>query len=262
MDFVSTLVGVLVFLAIIIVALAIERLAPAQKQPAGASAFNLIYTALYMLAQALIAPGVSIVTVAAVNAAGGGWIALPGSGWGLALSFIAYTLAADLMEYLFHRAQHRFPAMWAMHSFHHSDTVLNASTTNRHFWLEEALKMVTIHLLIGLLFKTPRVVLGMYAVASIYNVFLHMNIRIGFGRGSGIINSPQYHRVHHSCLPEHFDCNFAAIFTIWDVIFGTYHKPQPEEYPPTGLDTGDEPKRLADAVIWPLRSLRAARVTQ
>jgi len=262
MDFVSTVIGVLVFLAVIIAALAIERLAPAQRQPLKASTFNLIYTVLYMLAQALIVPGVSVLTVPAVNAAGGGWIALPDSGWGLAAGFVAYTLAIDLLEYLFHRAQHRFPAMWAMHSFHHSDTTLNASTTSRHYWAEQAMKMVSIYLVIGLLFKTPTVILGMYSVLSAYNVFLHMNIHLGFDRAAGVVNSPQYHRVHHSCLPEHFDCNFAALFTVWDVLFGTFYKPRHDEYPPTGLDTGDEPKDLADALIWPLRSLRRTRVAQ
>lgn len=85
MDFAATAIAVLIFLAIVIAGLAVERLAPAEAQPLAASGFNLCYTTFYIFAQALIAPALSILTVAAVNAAGGGWVKLPppglGSGW-------------------------------------------------------------------------------------------------------------------------------------------------------------------------------------
>ena len=31
--------------------------------------------------------------------------------------------------------------------------------------------------------------------------------------------------MHHSCHPDHFDKNFAFMFPLWDVIFGTYTMP-------------------------------------
>jgi sterol desaturase/sphingolipid hydroxylase (fatty acid hydroxylase superfamily) len=255
MDLESTAIAVSVFLLVVLVGLAIERLAPACQQPLTASGFNLGYTMIFMLAQALLAPALSIFTVAAVNAAGGGLIKLPSSGPGFWAGFALYAVAVDLMEYLFHRAQHRIPALWAMHSLHHSDTALNASTTSRHYWAEHGIKMLTIYLAVGVIFKAPPEVLGAYALLAYYHVIPHMNIRLGFGRFSFLLNSPQYHRLHHSALPAHFDKNFAGLFPAYDLIFGTYRRPHPGEYPPTGLESGAQPRNYLDALLWPARRL-------
>ena len=48
---------------------------------------------------------------------------------GVPLSIVAF----DLMEYLYHRLQHRIPLLWAMQSMHHSDPEMSALTTQRHF---------------------------------------------------------------------------------------------------------------------------------
>lgn len=260
MDFESTAIAVSLFLIIVIIGLAVERLAPAHRQPLMASGFNLGYTMIYMLAQALIAPTLAIFTVAAVNATGGGLIKLPSSGSEFWFGLALYVLAMDLMEYLFHRAQHRIPALWAMHSLHHSDTALNASTTSRHYWAEHGLKMLTIYLAVGLLFRAPPEVLGAYALLAYYHVIPHMNIRLGFGRLSFLLNSPQYHRLHHSALPAHFDKNFAGLFPVYDLIFGTYRRPEPGEYPPTGLESGEQPHGYLDAFLWPARDFLKSKV--
>jgi sterol desaturase/sphingolipid hydroxylase (fatty acid hydroxylase superfamily) len=36
-----------------------------------------------------------------------------------------------------------------------------------------------------------------------------------------LLTSPQYHRIHHSLKPAHFDKNFAAWFPLWDILFRT-----------------------------------------
>lgn len=251
---VAVVTGSLLLLIVIFIGLLVERLKSDGAQPLKSVRLNLTFTLVYMLAQAIIVPVFSLATVVAVNAAGGGWIVLPTTGWTLLPAFLLYALTIDFCEYLFHRAQHRVPVMWAMHSFHHSDTALNASTTSRHYWAEHGIKMMTIYLAVGMLFKTNVLILGMYALLSLYNVFLHMNIRVGFGRWSMLMNSPQYHRIHHSALPEHFNCNFSALFPIFDLVFGTYRRPRKAEYPPTGLDCGEPPSGLIDAIFWPVSS--------
>jgi fatty acid hydroxylase family protein len=101
-----------------------------------------------------------------------------------------------------------------MHSLHHSDRVLNVSTTQRHFWAEQAIKSATIYLAVGLLFRTNHRILVIYGVLSFWNFVSHMNLRLGFGPAWFILNSPQFHRVLRSCRREHYDRNFAALFTI------------------------------------------------
>ncbi|MDN2679231.1 MULTISPECIES: sterol desaturase family protein [unclassified Janthinobacterium] len=254
MGYAALLLGPLMLLAVILLALLIERRHPLQQQPSGASRFNLAYMLIYAASGAMLAPLTAIVTVQLVNAAGGGLINLASSGWMLAPAFLAYALTMDFLEYVFHRVQHRVPAMWAMHSFHHSDTAMNASTTTRHYWAEAGIKALSIYLLAGILFKTNMVILGMYGILSLYHVFPHMNVRVGFGRYWMLCNSPQYHRVHHSVQAEHFNCNFAGLFPVFDWLFGTHHIPRAGEYPPTGLDTGKAPGTLLDALTWPVRS--------
>lgn len=251
----SVLVALLVGLACLLIGFLLERRRPAQAQSFGAMMFNIRYSVPYSFAQAVLFPAAAGLTALAVNAVGGGLIVLPSAGWELLPALLAYTLAMDFGEYVFHRAQHRFPLLWSMHSLHHSDPTLNVSTTGRHYWAENSIKVATIYLAVGLVFKVNPLVVGMYSLITFYNYFSHMNLRVGFGRWSILANSPQYHRIHHSTLPEHCNCNFAALFPIFDVVFGTYRQPRENEYPPTGLDSGEHPSGLFEAIFWPVRSL-------
>lgn len=164
------------------------------------------------------------------------------------IAFPIFVLVGDLAEYLFHRAQHRIPFLWAMHSLHHSDPEMSALTTQRHFWGDQLIKTVTVWSLAAMVtHPTPAMVWG-NILLSLWNFGIHSRLRIDLGRWSWMVNAPAYHRRHHSRLPEHFDSNFAALFPIFDVIFGSYHRP--EGFPPTGLDRA--PRNLRDLLIWPL----------
>lgn len=252
----STLIGTTLFFILLGFALLCERIKPAQAQSLRSTRFNFLYTLFYLAIQTLIVPIVSSVTIVAVNASGGGWLVLPDSGWQLIAGVVLYTVTLDCMEYLFHRAQHRLPFLWSMHSLHHSDSALNATTTNRHFWGEQGLKMVSVYLVPSVLFKANATILGLYAVLSLYNIFLHMNLRVGYrNKWTMAFNSPQYHRLHHSALPEHYDCNFAALFPVFDVVFGTFRRPLKDEYPPTGIDGDDKPSGMVEAICWPARTM-------
>jgi sterol desaturase/sphingolipid hydroxylase (fatty acid hydroxylase superfamily) len=239
--------------------LAAERFAPGRESRPGGRTLNLGVGLVSMVIAVVSSGSVGALATLAVNAAGGGWIVLPSSGWGLAAGCLVYLLAMDLGEYLFHRAQHAVPALWAMHSLHHSDPAFGATTTVRHFWLEPLIKTLTTWLAVGLVFKASPAIVTVYAAASYYNYWTHSNVRVGYGRASWLLNSPQYHRLHHSASPEHFDCNYAALLPIFDLISGAYRRPARGEYPATGLDTAEHPRSFVQAVIWPLRDRRASQ---
>jgi sterol desaturase/sphingolipid hydroxylase (fatty acid hydroxylase superfamily) len=205
------------------------------------------------LVQFVFTPALGGFTTLAVNAVGGGLIELPSSGWALILGVAVYLVAMDFGEYAFHRAQHAVPALWAMHSLHHSDPHFDASTTVRHFWVDPLLKTATVWLAVGLVFKASPLIVGLYMAFTFYNFFNHANVRFGFGRASWVLNSPQYHRLHHGATHDYFDINFAALLPVFDVIFGTYRRPRADEYPATGLDSGEAPKSLVEAIAWPVR---------
>jgi sterol desaturase/sphingolipid hydroxylase (fatty acid hydroxylase superfamily) len=194
-----------------------------------------------------------------VNRAGGGLIGLPDHGWALAASIVIYAVAMDFSEYAFHRAQHAIPFLWRMHSLHHSEPHYNATTALRSFWLEPYLKSISVWLVVGIVFKTSSAIATGYFVLTFYNYIIHANARIHYGPLSWLLNTPAYHRIHHSALPEHSDCNYAAIFPIFDVLFGAYRPPPPGVYPPTGLVQDAPPVTLLQALAWPLeRAQRSA----
>jgi sterol desaturase/sphingolipid hydroxylase (fatty acid hydroxylase superfamily) len=62
--------------------------------------------------------------------------------------------------------------------------------------------------------------------ATIENDFMHLNMRVGNRWLERIIVTPRYHHIHHSDNPEHYNNNLAALFTIWDRLFGTYLDPE------------------------------------
>ncbi len=50
----------------------------------------------------------------------------------------------------------------------------------------------------------------------------HANVRFGFGPvGDRMLVSPKFHRMHHSIAAGKVGCNFATLFPIWDILFGT-----------------------------------------
>jgi sterol desaturase/sphingolipid hydroxylase (fatty acid hydroxylase superfamily) len=234
--------------------LMLERTRPARGLPSRAVIFNIVYMISSTFIQGVISPLILAGTAIVVGALGGGLVMLPAEGFGLIPAALVYIVTLDLFEYIFHRAQHAVPALWAMHSLHHSDPAMNVSTTSRHFWLEQAIKSVTIYLAASVIFAAPPVIIFIYAAVSYYNFFSHMNLRVGFGRFV-LLNSPQNHRIHHSSQPLHRDKNFAGLFPIFDVLGGTHYMPAADEYPATGLDDGDRPVNLMEAIAWPARGV-------
>src|SRR6185369_7058561 len=111
-------------------ALGLARLAPAEPgQDRRGTLLNLGYMVVHVGLQLLAAPVTWLLASWLALLWGRSLITLPATGWGLVWAIPAYTLTMDLGEYLFHRAQHRLPLLWAMHSLHHSDLFHDAATT-------------------------------------------------------------------------------------------------------------------------------------
>lgn len=251
---------ILIGCAVIFVGHIFERLAPARIHDHSSLPFNLKHMVPYYGLHALFGPFVNAGVVLVLNALGGGWVQLPNAGLGLILGVALYALVADFFESAFHFAQHKITILWRMHSLHHSDRELNISTAVRHFWAEEIIKSVTIYAIIGLLFRVNQTVLTAYVILGFYNFYLHMNVRGGLGRYSWVINTPQYHRLHHARRQEDVNLRFAAIFPLFDVAIGTYRQPVDGDYPDTGLDGDRGPNNISDAILWPLRQVGRADI--
>lgn len=104
----------------------------------------------------LVKPAVAISAVALVNAAGGGLFTLRAdTPLHFALSLAIFLLVSDLYSYWSHRISHMVPALWAMHSLHHSAEALTFITGARHLWLETAI-VGAFFPSVAMLFKTPQ----------------------------------------------------------------------------------------------------------
>jgi sterol desaturase/sphingolipid hydroxylase (fatty acid hydroxylase superfamily) len=243
---------------LVVVLLFTEQLFPAEQgQPLRNTAFNLLWYPLITLALVAInLAGVGALVGWLVREAGGPFVtpASPTTFPEECACFLVYLVVFDFFGYWFHRLQHVSRWFWPTHKLHHSDQSVNASTMFRHHWthhlLTNFLVTLPIGVLVGLGLPGGRLWLFLYFG---FAIFVHMNVRIGFGRWSWVLCSPQFHRIHHSVLKEHHGKNLASFFPIWDVLFGTYHHPRPGEYPPTGIGTKPFANSIWDAFIEPFR---------
>jgi sterol desaturase/sphingolipid hydroxylase (fatty acid hydroxylase superfamily) len=159
-------------LTIFAIGLAIERTAPAEQcQPVDAIRLNVIYGLFHGFIRSAVGTMLAGISLFSIIAVGGGWITLPSEGWKVGFSAIVYLLTTDFAEYLFHRAQHAVPFLWALHSLHHSDRAVNVTTTARHHWIEFLIKAIVIYPLVGLLFAVPYQVLLVTSISGYYNFF-------------------------------------------------------------------------------------------
>ncbi|HMJ93804.1 MAG TPA: sterol desaturase family protein [Allosphingosinicella sp.] len=237
---------------------AVEWLAPAESgQPLGAWLFNLFYMPFF-LAFALLAGSAFGPAFSFAHAQTGGGL-LPafageGSGPGALLLFaFVYALMWDLCQYALHRLQHGIPFLWETHKFHHDETALNAAAQTRvHPTSYVLATMAHIPVIILLGPQTPHF-LAAFVLFSLWGFVNHANVRLDLGPLTPLISGPQWHRIHHSILPEHRDRNFAAFFPVIDLAFGTYYRPLAGEYPPSGLDAERVPS-LRGATIEPFRA--------
>lgn len=237
--------------------LAIESLRPAQAlQPLRHIGFNIAYTALFLLATALLLPPLQALTRPWIARFGLALpVAFPDGLAGQVLQVLAYLFIMDFFYYWFHRAQHVLPWFWAQHKIHHSEVSLNVTSGNRHHWLEEPLRLFLIWLPIGLLFQQkPVTIAWLWSGFLLWGYFIHMNLRLPLGPLTPVFGGPQLHRIHHSNRPEHFDKNFAAFFPVIDIAFGTYCRPDRHTWPTTGLADGEDLNGLLRASLAPFRS--------
>lgn len=150
------------------------------------------------------------------------------------VTFIAYALILDCSDYWRHRLAHSFRGWYALHALHHAQRQMSFWSDDRNHLLDDligALWFGVVALAIGVPpLQFPLLLMFMRFIESLS----HANVRLSFGwLGDRILVSPRFHRIHHG-LPAagRVSCNYAAVFPIWDIIFGTANFA--DAYPATG----------------------------
>lgn len=185
------------------------------------------------------------------------------TGWaGLAAALGFMTVAiivSDFTAFYVHYLQHKIPLLWQFHKVHHSAEVMHPLSNFREHPIDNLVYTLTIGGTYGLVLALAAhtigyapdtwSILGVPILAFLFNVtgynLRHSHVWLRWpGRWSMIFPSPAHHQVHHSCHPDHLDKNFAFLFPVWDVLFGSYVMPEDNRDVKFGVTEKDRGKEL------------------
>jgi len=175
----------------------------------------------------------------------------------LAMIFVPLVIH-DFWFYWSHRLEHKVPILWEFHKIHHSDERMNTSTWARDHFLQESWRAFFSVFTLGMIVDLDLTEAGKAALYSTIfliglSMFYHSAIRVQLPWLDRVLVTPQVHRIHHSIDSEHHNKNFADALPIFDILFGTYHRPGREEFPSTGLGPDSPaPRSVWSAQIRPI----------
>jgi sterol desaturase/sphingolipid hydroxylase (fatty acid hydroxylase superfamily) len=212
----------------------------------GYAALGALYAGIIPAAGALFAalPGASALAL-------GGWIGR-GPVWA---QLILLLVATDFAQYWVHRAFHG-RRLWAFHVIHHGAPDVNWTTTFRTHPVNYLVANAALGVLARLVGFSEASLLLAAPIFFFSGAWTHANLDWTFGPLRYVIASPVFHRWHHSADPAAREKNFAPMFPVWDLMFGTFFMPvgaRPERYGAEGA-----PDDMLGQLLHPLRAGRAA----
>jgi sterol desaturase/sphingolipid hydroxylase (fatty acid hydroxylase superfamily) len=160
---------------------------------------------------------------------------LPDLGGG-ALGLAVAVLGWDFIYYWNHRIQHESRILWAIHVVHHSSERYNLSTALRQPWAE-SLGMFVPYGLLALLGVRPNLIETARQLNLIYQYWIHTDAIRSLGPLEEVLNTPSHHRAHHGSNRRYLDRNHGSILIVWDRLFGTFQREDPEDPVVYGLTT-------------------------
>lgn len=169
------------------------------------------------------------------------------------IQMLEVLILGDFIQYWGHRAFHRRP-LWTFHAVHHSSRELDWLSSLRMHPLDVIGQRLARELPIFLLGFSPNV-LGPYLLfVTLHVVVEHANLSWTFGPLRYVLVSPVFHRWHHVADAEGRDRNFAAIFPIWDLVFGTFHMPHGRAPEAMGLPEDENvPSGFVAQLLYPFQ---------
>jgi len=161
------------------------------------------------------------------------------------LKVIFGVLCIDLVNYWAHRLNHTWELFWRLHRVHHSDTIMDSSTTYRFHPLDALLDNFA-SVVVALIFGLDGTILVFWLILYMPLLVLHHTNFImpkWFDRTfRKIIVSPNFHKIHHHQQQEFTDSNYGLMFIFWDKLFKTFKKIPVDEIT-YGLSEFDKPDR-------------------
>jgi sterol desaturase/sphingolipid hydroxylase (fatty acid hydroxylase superfamily) len=153
------------------------------------------------------------------------------------LQLLLVILIVDFFKYWYHRWTHEIPALWRLHSIHHSLDRLEMLRAS-YFYPIDILLTVATGTLAMLMFGVGYELIIFHNVfAGITGLLNHSNADLECGVFDHFLNSPGHHRAHHSLGLPGSRSNYGSFFNFTDRLFGTRYLPEDQRsFGPLGLD--------------------------
>jgi sterol desaturase/sphingolipid hydroxylase (fatty acid hydroxylase superfamily) len=163
------------------------------------------------------------------------------------VTFVLYALILDFAEYWRHRLQHGLGWWWALHSLHHDQRQMTLWSDNRNHVLDDVTQAAWFSAVAHLIGVEPGEFPLLVLLFGIVESLSHANARLSFGAiGDRLLVGPRFHREHHALGYRPGEppraCNFAALFPLWDIVFGTADFGG--RYAPTGVEGRSAPEAI------------------
>lgn len=176
----------------------------------------------------LVAPWLAVLAVAMQDFfRGGGWSLMPTGFWDrlpVVVPGIAAVFLSDFIGYWRHRLEHT-PLLWPSHAVHHSDTEMTWLAIFRFHPINRLTTLVIDFAFLLALGLPASALLVAATVKHFYGAFEHADLPWTFGPLKYVLVSPAMHRWHHAKDKAAYDTNYATVFSVFDLAFGTFRVP-------------------------------------
>jgi ornithine lipid hydroxylase len=173
--------------------------------------------------------------------------------WPVLAQLALKVIAGDLLRYWLHRAAHTWSPLWRLHEVHHHPEKLYSTNVFRFHPAEKALQFLLDTLPFVLVGIGPEALAYYFVFYSISGLFQHSNIDIRLGWLNYLVSGPEVHRWHHSKKISESNNNYAHSFVVWDLVFGTYFRPQDASVKTLGLLDPAYPQGFLGQLVAPFR---------
>tara|TARA_A100001011_G_scaffold220227_1_gene228207 strand:- start:40046 stop:41302 length:1257 start_codon:yes stop_codon:yes gene_type:complete len=145
--------------------------------------------------------------------------------------YIIAFICIDFASYLVHLLNHKINIFWNQHLIHHSSEEYNLACALRQS-ISNLISFGGIFLIPAAIVGVPTEIIMTLTPIHLFAQFWYHTQHIGkLGFLEYIIVTPSQHRVHHAINPIYIDKNLAAIFCVWDRVFGTFQEELESEPP-------------------------------
>jgi ornithine lipid hydroxylase len=172
--------------------------------------------------------------------------------WPLALQVLLGVFLADGLDYARHRAEHRFGWLWRAHALHHSVDRMHVLKSGRGHFLDMVLRHVTVFLPLAAVGTPTAILLAYPAAVSVLGPIGHSNVDVRLPAFlHRVVMTPQVHRIHHARELQLALANYANVFPLWDVLFGTFQDPTRVRAVDFGIEDDTMPASLWGQIAAP-----------